>query len=65
VIKSFIAYLPMMKKALVPVAIGLILKGLALAGITGDMTVEQAVGYGVTAFFVWLVANSKVWFTKA
>lgn len=45
------------RKALVPIVILAVLGGLAYLGITGDMTVEEAVTLLVTSFFVWLVPN--------
>ena len=46
-------------KALVPGVVMLILGGLGWVGITGDMTVADALTALVTMGFVWLVPNKK------
>ena len=51
--------LSVMRKALVPGAVLLVLTALGAVGITGDMTVEQAVTLLATAILVWLVPNKK------
>lgn len=63
-IKSLLEYLPLMKKALVPVVVGVALKALELVNITGEMSVREAVVLGVTGVFVWFVANTKSWLSN-
>lgn len=53
-------YLPQMYKALVPLVVGVVLTGLGYFGVTGQMTVEEALTFAVTAGLVWLVPNRKV-----
>ena len=52
-----------MYKALVPVAVGAILTALSYTGITGEMTVEEALyvlgAFTATALGVWATPNKK------
>lgn len=52
-------YLATMKKALVPVAVGGALTILGLIGVTGDMTVREALTLAVTAGLTWAVPNAR------
>lgn len=45
------------RKALVPVGVAIILAVLAKAGITPDMSIQNALGLIVSAGLVWLVPN--------
>lgn len=47
------------KKAIVPLVVGGILVALGAIGITGQMTVEEALTLAVTAALVWLVPNKN------
>ena len=53
-----IDYLATIKKALVPVAVGVVLTLLGYVGITGEMTVKEAVTLLVTAVMTWAVRNT-------
>lgn len=55
--KELLNYLPQIKKALVPLAVGGVLAVLGYVGVTGDMTVKEAVTLVVTAGLVWLTKN--------
>lgn len=46
-------------KALVPLAVAAVLAVLSQLGLTGDMTLKEAVTYIVTSGLVWLVPNAK------
>lgn len=56
---KLVDYLPQMKKALVPLAVGGALTVLGLIGITGEMTVKEAITLVVTSALVWLVRNAS------
>lgn len=56
---GLIDYLPQIKKALVPLAVGAALTVLGVVGVTGDMTVREALTLGVTAVLTWLVRNAS------
>lgn len=56
---SLVEYLPQMKKALVPLGVGAVLTVLGYVGITGDMTVKEAVSLVVTAALVYVVKNTS------
>lgn len=47
------------RKALVPIAVAGVLAVLGWVGISGDMTVKEAVTLAVTAISVWFVRNKK------
>jgi hypothetical protein len=47
-------------KAFVPMVVMGCLSLLALVGITGEMTVEDALTLAATSALVWLVPNKKV-----
>lgn len=44
-------------KAIVVLVVGAVLAVLGTVGVTGEMTVKEAVTFGVTAFLVWLTRN--------
>ena len=50
-------YLSTIKKALVPVVVGGALTVFGLIGITGDMSVKEALTLAVTAVITWAVRN--------
>jgi len=50
-------YISPIYKALVPVVVGGALSLLGYLGITGTMTVEEAITLALTAGLVWLVPN--------
>jgi len=50
-------YLPQIKKALVPVAVGGGLTVLGWVGVMGDMTVREALTLLVTGALTWAVRN--------
>lgn len=51
-------YLATIQKALVPIAVAGALTVFGFIGITGDMTVKEALTLAVTAFLVWLTKNA-------
>ena len=57
--KNLLALIATSNKAIVPVIVAGILALLAGLGITGDMTVQDALTLLVTAVLVWLVPNKK------
>lgn len=54
---KLVDYLPQIKKALVPIGVAAVLTVLGYVGITGEMTVKEALGYAVTSLLVWVVRN--------
>lgn len=50
-------YLQTIRKALVPLAVGGVLTVLAYVGVTGEMTVKEALTLVVTAILTYLVRN--------
>lgn len=52
-------YLPQIKKALVPLGVAGGLAVLGYVGITGDMTVKEALTLLVTAILTWAVRNAQ------
>lgn len=52
-------YLATIRKALIPVAVGVILTVLGAAGVTQDMTVSDALTFLVTALLVYATPNKK------
>lgn len=55
--KNLLTTLAPYNKAFVPVAVAAVLALLAQLGLTGDMTVKDAVTYVVTSGLVFLVPN--------
>ena len=59
-VKDFLSkYVAPYNKAIVPVAVAVILRGLSSFGVFGDMSVKEALTLLVTAGFVWLIPNKK------
>lgn len=57
-IKNLLAkYVAPYNKAIVPVVVLVLLRGLEQVGILGDMSVKEALTLAVTAGLVWLVPN--------
>jgi len=52
-------YLPQMYKALVPLVVGFILTALSYTGVTGQMTIEEALTFIVISGLTWLIPNKK------
>ncbi len=52
-------YLATIKKALVPIVVGGVLTVLGYVGVTGDMTVKEAVTLLITAVLVYVTKNRK------
>lgn len=57
--KNLLTNLAPFSKALVPLVVAAVLAVLAQLGLTGDMTLKEAVTYVVTSGLVWLVPNAK------
>ncbi len=57
--KNLLTLLAPYNKAIVPIVVGAVLALLAGLGVTADMTVEEVLTMGFTAFLVWLGPNAK------
>lgn len=57
--KNLFTSLAPFSKAAVPLVVAAVLAVLAQLGLTGDMTLKEAVTYVVTSGLVWLVPNAK------
>ncbi len=59
-LSDFLAKLAPYSKAFMPTAVAVVLYGLSLLGVTGDMTVSDAITALLMSAVVYFVPNKKV-----